>query len=106
MTRPKAQQTPLIKTSFAGLRFSGEVPERSNGADLKSADPQGRVGSNPTLSANLSPGGSANFHRGNLTTQPKATRSSNRIVCLSCVDFNRRVHDGLPQLPASSKAFR
>jgi hypothetical protein len=29
----------------------GEVPERSNGAVLKTAEPKGSVGSNPTLSA-------------------------------------------------------
>src|SRR3989442_8054074 len=79
----------------------------SKATDLKSADGANpSKGSNPFVSANLSPGGSANFHRGELSTQPKATRFSTRIVRLSCVDFNRRVHDGLPHLPASSKAFR
>src|SRR5690242_16655682 len=49
-----------------------------------------------------SPDGSANFHRGELSTQHKATRLSRRIVRLFCVGFNRRVHDGLPQLRASN----
>lgn len=31
--------------------ISGGMPERFNGADCKSADPSGRVGSNPTPSA-------------------------------------------------------
>jgi hypothetical protein len=31
----------------------GEVPERSNGAVLKTAEPKGSVGSNPTLSASI-----------------------------------------------------
>lgn len=32
--------------------ISGGLPERFNGADCKSADPPGRVGSNPTPNAN------------------------------------------------------
>jgi hypothetical protein len=36
--------------------ISGEVLQRFTRADLKSADPQGRVGSNPTLSANNATG--------------------------------------------------
>ena len=38
----------------AGGHQRGEVPERSNGAVLKTADPQGSQGSNPCLSAKLS----------------------------------------------------
>jgi hypothetical protein len=53
-----------------------------------------------------SPDGSANFHRGNLTTQPKAMRSDTRNIRLSVCGLNRRVRDGLPQLPASGQEVR
>lgn len=86
--------------------FLGEVPQRFTGADLKSADPQGREGSSPSLSVKLSLGGSANFHRGDLSTQPKATQLSTRNIRLSLCGLNRRVHNGLPQLPTQSQAFR
>ena len=104
--KQKAQLTPLISVRRLSLAF-GDVAERLKVTDLKSADgPNPSVGSNPTISANLSPGGSVNFHRGNLTTQPKAMRSDKRTIRLSMCGLNRRVHDGLPQLPTQSQAFR
>ncbi len=84
MRREKAQQTPLVLDRWLGL-FFGDVAEGLKAPDLKSADgPNPSVGSNPTVSANKSPSGSLNFHRGNLTTQPKATRSDKRNIRLRC----------------------
>lgn len=104
--KEKAQQTLPVSVRRLGL-FFGDVAEGLKAPDLKSADGSNpSVGSNPTVSVNLSPGGSANFHRGNLTTQPKAMRSDSRTIRLSVCGLNRRVHDGLPQLPTQSQAFR
>ena len=106
IVKQKAQQTSPDLVSSAGPYF-GDVAEGLKATDLKSADgPNPSVGSNPTVSVLLSPGGSANFHRGNLTTQPKAMRSDKRTIRLSMCGLNRRVHDGLPQLPTQSQAFR
>src|SRR5450755_1325978 len=84
----------------AGLFIFGDVAEWFMAPDLKSARRLApSVGSNPTVSANKRPGESGNFHRGNLTTQPKATRYDKRTIRLRCVDFNRRVHNDMPRLP-------
>src|SRR5260370_7672200 len=96
MRMRKPNQFPLFSANWLGL-FFGDVPERLNGADLKSARPQGFAGSNPAVSSNKRPSGSCSFRRGNLTTQPKATRSYNRTIHLRCVDFNRTAHNDLPQ---------
>src|SRR5713226_9600639 len=95
----KARLTPLYSVRWLGL-FFGEVAERLKASDLKSATGRNPVaGSNPALSIPIqSPGGSCSFHRGNLTTRPKAMRSDKRNIRLRCVDFNRRVHNDLPQL--------
>src|SRR6266478_1623133 len=96
--KQKAQQTPLGLVRRLGL-FFGDVAEGLKATDLKSADgPNPSVGSNPTVSANKRPSGSCSFRRGNLTTQPKATRSDTRNIRLRCVDFNRRVHNDMPRL--------
>src|SRR5713226_2980080 len=95
----KPSQFPLFSVNWLGL-FFGDVAEGSKAPDLKSARRLGpSVGSNPTVSANKRPGESCSFHRGNLTTQPKATRSDKRTIRLRCVDFNRRVHNDMPRLP-------
>src|SRR5713226_5167467 len=97
--KEKAQQTPVVLVRRLGL-FFGDVAEGSKAPDLKSARRLGpSVGSNPTVSANKRPSGSCSFRRGNLTTQPKATRSDERTIRLRCVDFNRRVHNDMPRLP-------
>ncbi|MDX6498893.1 MAG: hypothetical protein QOG23_2153 [Blastocatellia bacterium] len=98
IVKQKAQQTLLKLVRRLGL-FFGDVAERLKATDLKSADgPNPSEGSNPSVSANKRPSGSCSFHRGNLTTQPKATRSDKRNIRLRCVDFNRRVHNDLPRL--------
>ena len=104
--KQKPSKRPLVR--FVGWAcFFGDVAEGSKATDLKSADgPNPSVGSNPTVSAKLSPGESANFHRGHLTTQPKAMRSDSRTIRLPLCGLNRRVHDGLPQLSTQGQAFR
>src|SRR5438270_10831380 len=103
----KPSQSPLFPVNWLGL-FFGDVAEGLKATDLKSADgPNPSVGSHPTVSATKSPSGSCSFRRGNLTTQPKATRSDKRNIRLRCVDFNRRVHNDLPQLQiARSKVWK
>src|SRR5437763_13845509 len=97
----KPSQFRLFSVNWLGL-FFGDVAEGLKATDLKSADgPNPSEGSNPSVSANNRPDGSVNFHRGNLTTQPKATRSDSRNIRLRCVDFNRRVHNDLPQLQST-----
>ena len=89
MSRGKAQLTPFGLDRWLGLSF-GDVAEWLKAPDCKSARRLApSVGSNPTISGNQSPDGSANFHRGELSTQPKATRLSRRIVRLFCVGFNK-----------------
>ena len=93
--KEKAQPTPLDLVRWLGL-FSGDVAEwlkalvsqTGGGVQSKEVPP---VGSNPIVSANKNPDGSANFHRGNLTTQPKAMRSDKRTIRLLLCGLNRRV---------------
>src|SRR5258708_20869096 len=95
----KGQKRGGVKPALLGL-FFGDVAEGLKATDLRSADGANpSVGSNPTVSADKRPSGSCSFHRGNLTTQPKATRSDNRNIRLRCVDFNRRVQNDMPRLP-------